>query len=126
MNNTIPIGTIKLIGETIGHVLFFPIWWYTRGLAAVLRIAGQSIKNQYVNLGLGVWLANLFVPMYGTTDIGGRVISFFVRFFMIIVRGFALLFWFVLVLIFLAVYLLLLPVSAVGLFYHLIASYVSF
>jgi len=118
MTGTIPLGTAKLIGETIGRALFFPVWWYSRGLAMVSRAVGRSVKNQYINLGLGVWLTNLFVPMYGATDIAGRVISFFIRFFMIIVRGFALLLWIILVIVFFAAYLSLLPFSVFGFVYH--------
>ncbi|HBR80624.1 MAG: hypothetical protein UX09_C0033G0003 [Candidatus Uhrbacteria bacterium GW2011_GWE2_45_35] len=118
MNTTISIGTAKLITETLWHVLFFPIWWYTRGLAAVLRFAGGSIKNQYVNLGLGVWLTNLFVPMYGINDLAGRAISFVVRLFMIVVRGLALLVWIIIIFLVVIFYLLLLPISVAGFLYH--------
>lgn len=119
MTSAIPIDIFKLISEAIGWILFFPVWWYTRGLVIVLRSSGQTIKNQYINLGLGVWLTNLFVPMYGTTDWAGRIISFFVRLFVIVVRSVALLFWIILVLIFLAAYILLLPFSIFGFAYHL-------
>ncbi|MFA6132313.1 MAG: hypothetical protein WC702_04640 [Patescibacteria group bacterium] len=119
MTSTIPLDGAKLIGEAIGWILFFPVWWYTRGLVSVLEGSGQSIKNKYTNLGLGVWLTNLFVPMYGTTDITGRIISFFVRLVVVIVRGIALLLWLVLVLLFLLAYLLFLPFSVFGFAYHL-------
>jgi hypothetical protein len=120
MTGTIPLGTAKLFFETIGHVLFFPIWWYSRGLVGVLRFVGHSIRNQYESLGLGVWLSNLFVPMYGTTDLAGRLISFLVRFFMVLLRGLYLMIWTVIVFVLLVVYLLLLPFSVVGLIYHFI------
>jgi hypothetical protein len=71
-------------------------------------------------LGLGVWLSNLFVPMYGTTDLAGRLIIFLVRFFMVLLRGLYLMIWTVIVFVLLVVYLLLLPFSVVGLIYHFI------
>lgn len=120
MDGTIPIGTLKLVGETIGRALFFPIWWYTRGLVGVLRFAGGSIRNQYISLGLGVWMTNLFVPMYGTTDWAGRIISFFVRFVVIIARGLMLVIWTIIIIAVIVIYLLLLPVTAVGFVYHFI------
>jgi len=119
MTGNVTLNSAQLVFETIGRALFFPVWWYTRGLLAVLRYAGQSIKGQYENLGLGVWLTNLFVPMYGTTDFMGRFISFFVRFFMIIARGFVLLLWTIIILLLIIFYVLLLPVSVFGVFYHL-------
>jgi hypothetical protein len=119
MNTTIPIGTTKLITETIWHIAFFPIWWYTRGLTVVLKFAGGSIRNQYVNLGLGVWLTNLFVPMYGINDLMGRFISFFVRLFMIVIRGVAMIVWAVIITIVVLAYLLLLPMTIIGLLFHL-------
>lgn len=119
MTGTIPLSTAKLIGETIGHVLFFPAWWYTRGLVGVLKYVGRSIKNQYEGLALGVWLANLFVPMYGTTDWAGRLISFLIRLFMIVARGLILFLWIIVMAVLLIFYLLLLPVTIVGLVYHL-------
>jgi hypothetical protein len=118
MNTTISIGTTKLITETIWHIVFFPIWWYSRGFVLVSRFAGSSIKNQYINLGLGVWLSNLFVPMYGASDIASRIISFFIRFLMVVVRGLALLLWTIVVAGFLIFYLALLLVTILGFLYH--------
>jgi hypothetical protein len=119
MNKTIPLGTVKLFFVCFGRVGFFPVWWYTRGLSSVLGFSGRSIRNQYENLGLDVWLKNLFVPMYGINDWAGRAISLLIRLFMVAVRGFGLLFFVLVFLVFVAAYLILLPVSIVGFIYHL-------
>lgn len=100
-------------------VLRFPLWWYSSGLVLMLRWAGNSIKNQMQNLGLDVWVKNLFVPMYGTTDVAGRLISFFLRLVMIIGRSIMLSVWMLLVCLVLIFYLLILPISILGLAYHL-------
>lgn len=126
MDSTVALGTAKLIGERVGHVLFFPVWWYTRGLLGVLRYVGRSIKNHYEGLALGVWLANLFVPMYGTTDWAGRLISFLIRLFMIVARGLLLFLWILIMVVLLVFYLLLLPVTIIGLVYHLTGAFFSF
>jgi len=45
-------------------------------------------------MGLGVWIKNLFVPMFQQYDWQGRIISFFMRLFQIIFRfiGFIIMF----------------------------------
>ncbi|MFH1089467.1 MAG: hypothetical protein V1716_03525 [Candidatus Uhrbacteria bacterium] len=123
MTSTIPFGTVKLVLETIGRGVFFPVWWYTRGLLDILKFIRGSIKNQYINLGLGVWLANLFVPMYGSTDWASRLISFFIRLFMVVVRGLAMFFWLIIMLLFLVGYLLLLPVSVFGFLFNFVGFF---
>ncbi|MFH1252833.1 MAG: hypothetical protein V1664_00670 [Candidatus Uhrbacteria bacterium] len=120
MANTISLGALRLVGETIGRGVFFPVWWYTRGLFKVWQLVSGSLRNQFENLGLEVWLKNLFVPMYGINDLAGRAISFLIRLFMIVVRGLVLIFWAGLLFIFIIFYLLLLPVSLLGFIYHLV------
>lgn len=112
------LARVFFVDLVIG-VLRFPLWWYSHGLALMLRWAGHSIKNQMQNLGLDVWVKNLFVPMYGTTDVAGRLISFFLRLVMIIGRSIMLGVWMLLVCLVLICYLLILPISILGLVYHL-------
>lgn len=38
----------------------------------------------------GLWLKNIFVPMYGQTDWQGRIMSFFMRFVNVVGRGIGL------------------------------------
>lgn len=123
MQKTIPLGTVEIFFQTLGRGLFFPVWWYSRGLVAVLRFAGGSLRNQYESLGLGVWLKNLLVPMYGINDLPGRIISFFIRLFMIIVRAIGLGLWFLILLVLVSFYLVLMPVSLLGFVYHLVGIF---
>ena len=44
-------------------------------------------------LGLPVWIKNLFKPMFGQQDWQGRIISFFMRLAQIIIRFIIWLFW---------------------------------
>jgi hypothetical protein len=120
MNKTIPLGTARIFLETIGQVVYFPVWWYTRGFVSVLGFVGRSIYNQYESLGLGVWLKNLFVPMYGINDWAGRLISLLIRLFMIFFRGLFLIFFIILFFLLIIGYLLLLPVTIIGVLYHLL------
>ena len=94
MAQNIMTTSIKLVlVEIIGDILYFPIWWYTRGARKFLLFFWQKIVFAQRSLGVGVWLANLFKPMYGQNDLSGQIISFFVRMFQIIVRFIALVIW---------------------------------
>src|SRR3989338_8151251 len=74
-------------------LFLFPFWWYSRGLLLVILWCVRSMQNTASNLGLMVWIKNLFVPMYGETDIVSRFISFFLRCIMILGRSIALFFF---------------------------------
>lgn len=79
--------------EFIGDFLLFPAWWYTGGAAGALRWCAARWKDGNATLAPGVWLANLFVPMYGQYDWQGRLVSFFVRLVNVFGRSAALFAW---------------------------------
>ncbi len=82
-----------LLLEYIIDIFYFPLWWYSKGVLYALRQCFNLLKKGNESLAPGLWLANLFVPMYGQFDFQGRVISFLVRFVQIIVRIFGLFLW---------------------------------
>jgi hypothetical protein len=82
-----------IIAEMLGKILYFPLWWYSVGLLKKVKSQLKMLKDREKNLGLSVWMKNIFVPMYGQYDFSGRVISFFIRFFQIVYRSFVMLFW---------------------------------
>ncbi len=104
--------------DSVGGVVRFPFWWYTRGLAQAADRASASVARAARSLALGVWARNLFVPMYGETGTEGRVISFFVRLAMVLLRGIAVLLWAVLVWTRFGVYALAPAAAAAGLLFH--------
>jgi len=57
------------------------------------------------NLAPGLWLKNIFVPMFGQTDWQGRITSFFMRLVNVIGRGMGLLIWTMVVWILFLMYL---------------------
>lgn len=71
-------------------VLYFPVWWYTNGLKRVAIGCGHMVEEANMNFAPGLWLKYMFVPMYGQHDFQGRLMSVFIRFVNIIIRGFAL------------------------------------
>ncbi|MBT4349958.1 hypothetical protein HOD19_04260 [bacterium] len=87
MSENIFIKTIKtLFIDLIGEILYFPIWWYTRGLKGVFVYIWRSVKKLAYSLSLKVMITHLLSPMFGQYDRAGRAISFFMRFILLISR----------------------------------------
>jgi hypothetical protein len=107
LTNNIALYSAKIIVETIKEIIFFPIWWYSIGLAKVVRGLMNFLSDRQRSLALFVWIKNIFKPMYQQYDWQGLLISFFMRSIMIVIRGVALLFWVVFALIALAFWLAL-------------------
>ncbi|HBA36957.1 TPA: hypothetical protein DCZ15_03745 [Candidatus Falkowbacteria bacterium] len=95
----------KIIGQILGEILYFPVWWYTVGFARTAKGGWRFWRGRESSLGFGVWVKNIFVPMYGQRDLASRLISFVMRLVQIIYRGAILLFWLVLILLFLVLWL---------------------
>ncbi len=108
----------KIILQILRDFVYFPFWWYSIGLWRTLLRVGNFLREQQISLGLGVWVKNLFTPMYGQRDITGKLISFFIRLIQIFVRSLLMLFWLVLSLIFIAFWLLLPPLVIGGILYQ--------
>lgn len=118
-HTTAGIATKYFFVDLVGGVLAFPVWWYTRGTVLVLAWAGDSIRDSGRALSLGVWVKNLFVPMYGERGAEGRIISFFIRFCVMILRAIAVGIWSVIVGVLVVLYLVVLAVAVVGLLFNL-------
>ncbi|MDD5341082.1 MAG: hypothetical protein PHC97_01440 [Patescibacteria group bacterium] len=93
----------KLIGllllDELKAILYFPLWWYSRGFLNLIKAGGSWIINFDKTLGFTIWLKNLFVPMFGQRDLAGRLISFLLRLVQIIFRGILLLIFIMIVII---------------------------
>lgn len=101
------MNILKLIFiDTILDILYFPLWWYSRGAVLAFKWALKEMGETENFLAVRIWVANLFRPMFGQRDIGGKIISFFMRLIQIIFRSAAFLgfgaFYFALFLVYLA------------------------
>ena len=85
--------------DLIGDILYWPLWWYSKGLVKSAHFFINEIRNWEELLGVKIWLKNIFTPMYGQYDWEGRIISFFIRIFQIIFRTILLLMWTIFMLI---------------------------
>ncbi len=84
----------RLLVEFILDIIYFPVWWYTKGVIGSLRWCFDLFVRGNENLAPGLWLQNLFVPMFGQFDWQGRIISFLMRLVQIFARTVALTVWF--------------------------------
>lgn len=107
-----------ILRDLIRGIIFLPVWWYTIGLTTVVSGSFRNLKGIVRSLGLDVWVKNLFVPMYGETALVGKLISFGIRFFMIIFQSIGVILWGILLFILFCFYLIVLPISVFGVFYY--------
>ena len=93
----------RILLDVLMDIIYFPVWWYSRGILYWAGRVLEFFKSGNNFLAPGLWLKNIFVPMFGQYDWEGRIISFFMRLFQVIVRGIALFVWlFLCLIIFLA------------------------
>jgi len=101
MSDHILIATLKYIAvEIIWDVIYFPIWWYSKGLMRVINYCIES-ATFHVNrrMALGIWIKSMFKPMYGDYTREGRIISIFMRFVVLIWKLVSAVLWLVLLFI---------------------------
>jgi len=77
--------------DLLGSIIWFPIWWYTKGLQKFINWCYEGLRYRYEQYAFRVWIKNFFIPMYAQYDFVGRLISVGMRFFVILGRGIALL-----------------------------------
>lgn len=100
MTRSNPVLAIKYLAvDIVGSFLYFPVWWFTAGAWRTGRYCVNKVRGQAQTFAIGVWLKNLFTPMYGLRDWQGRIISFFVRLLIVI--------WYSIILTLLSVLMLL-------------------
>ena len=99
LTNNFAIYGAKILVELIRDILYFPLWWYSKGLLKVLSWLRKFLVNKQKSLALLIWIKNIHRPMYGQYDWPGLLISFFVRLFQILVRSIVMLFWLIIALV---------------------------
>ncbi|MBH41749.1 MAG: hypothetical protein CL685_03475 [Candidatus Magasanikbacteria bacterium] len=87
------------------HIVYFPVWWFTVGAKQTLFSCFHKIQQVNTSLAPGLWLKNMFVPMYGQTDFQGRLLSILMRFVNTVFRSIALLFSIFFILLFFVIWL---------------------
>lgn len=77
----------QLLIEAALDVVYLPVWWYTKGTKRVGMGCVNWVRSMNAQTAPGLWLKNLFVPMYGLYDWQGRLVSFFMRLVNVIGRS---------------------------------------
>lgn len=83
----------KLFLSLCLEIITAPLWWYIGGVVWVAVRIGASIRDAAQQAALGLWIKNLFVPMYGQHDVWGRIVSFIIRAANIVARGLWVVLW---------------------------------
>lgn len=86
MNSRVGAVSKLLFIDLLGSIAWFPVWWYTKGLALIARKAVAAMKYRSQAYAFRIWMRNFFVPMFGQHDFWGRVISVFMRFVVLVGR----------------------------------------
>lgn len=107
----------RIIFQFLLDILYFPLWWYSGGLRRVVIGLYHLLQDANATLAPGLWVRHVFTPMYGQTDIQGRLMSFFMRVVNIIGRFFALVFSLSMLVVLLVLWLVL-PIGIVFMIVH--------
>lgn len=82
------LSALKFIAvDVFLDIFYFPIWWYTKGIKKTAFFCVDKIRELEYGLALKIWVVNIFKPMYAQYDIEGRIVSFIMRVFQIILRA---------------------------------------
>lgn len=68
-----------IVKDVVWNLVYFPVWWYTRGVARIFGLIRHQVLSLARTLHLPTLFKYLLKPMYGYTDIVSRIISFYVR-----------------------------------------------
>lgn len=110
LSQNIGFLTLKFIAlDVVGDIVYWPVWWYTRGLKKLILYIYNEVAYFENRIGLHMWLKNLFKPMYGQYDWQGRLISFFMRFCVLIYKLVKFIIWIFILFIILFIWVLVLP-----------------
>lgn len=112
-----------VIKDVLLDIVMFPVWWYSRGLILMLRRAADTLKGYAKYMAIGVWIQNMFVPMFGQHDWQSRLISIFMRLVQIVGRSFGLMIIAIMVIGALGLYITLPIFLCLQAAYHVIGSF---
>jgi hypothetical protein len=93
--------------DTFWEILYFPLWWYSRGLKKTARFCWQKIKRGWRALALSILLVNFFKPMYGQRGLDVYILSLGTHFWQLLWRIFLFLLWVIFWLLVLLIWLTL-------------------
>lgn len=94
---------LDLALNSLRELLYFPIWWYHRGLRRTTVFCLTKAHQGWQASALPILLRNLFTPMYGQAGWDAFVLTLFSRFWQIAPRMlFVTIWWLIWLVVFLA------------------------
>jgi len=79
--------------DALWVVLYFPLWWYGRGLKDTAIFCWTKIRSGWRSLALSILLVNFFKPMYGQSDVLAYILSIVTHFIQVFGRLILFFFW---------------------------------
>ncbi len=79
--------------DTIWEILYFPIWWYSRGFKKTAIFCWNRVNNGWKGLALSIFIKNFFKPMYGQHGWDAHILSLVIHFLQISWRLLLMAFW---------------------------------
>jgi hypothetical protein len=98
--------------DAVLELLYFPVWWYSRGLKKAAFFCWKRVKDGWRVMALSILIRNVFKPMYAQRGWDAYVLSMMVRLFQLFWRFLFMFLWFFLWVLVLLAWLVL-PVFAV-------------
>lgn len=80
--------------DIVWEILYFPVWWYSRGLKKTAIFCWRKIADGWEALALTIHLTSFFKPMYGQRGIDAFILSLFTRFLWLVWHFFLFSLWF--------------------------------
>lgn len=120
ITNNYIIYSAKILSELLWNILYFPLWWYSKGFWQLLIRLKNFLARKQKSLALLVWIKNINKPMYGQYDWAGILISFLVRSFQIIIRSLIMVFWLIFSLAIFLFWLILPPLVVYEIIFQII------
>jgi len=111
----------RILLDALLDILYFPLWWYSGGLWHAAKWCVGLFQYGNMSLAPGLWLKNIFVPMFGQYDWQGRIISFFMRLIQLIFRSIASFVWMLICFVIFFIWIILPVVVFSGLFSSIIS-----
>lgn len=97
--------------DVFWSAVYFPLWWYGRGLRKAAVYVWNKIKAGWRRLALIFLLVNFFKPMYGQRGWSAYLLSIASHFFQLLFRLILMLLWSVFWLLIIILWLIL-PIFA--------------
>lgn len=96
-----------LLFDLVKEVLYFPVWWYSKGLLKASNFLIKQIKGGNERFAISILIRYWLKPMYGQQDWQGKIISFFIRTIHLAWRLVWMILWSIIIFIIYIIYILL-------------------